>query len=204
MKSKQVYGQWIDDVEAQWTSLGLSRLPGGGCKWQSDVGELTLLLYVEVDRKYPWTVQGGGNFSINAYLPATRPEHPENYVESVFDSVAFFSLWGDELKERRLELNREVYEKIRNLDKTELYAKMADAYDCTPAQAKQSGLYQTELEIIAMDVDDPVDALINPPLYFYDEDDVSAWAELVTAAMPQVLANVSNDMPRVFDAGETT
>ncbi len=204
MKSTQVYGRWIAEVETQWSSLGFSRLPGKGCKWRVDVGNSILLLFVQVDRKYPWTVQGGGNFSINAYLPATRPRQPEQYVENVFDSIAFFSLWSDEQISGRHELNKQVYEKIRNLDKQELYAKMADAYDCTPAEAKMSGLHQTELEIIAMDVNDPVDALINPPLYFYDEEDVTAWAELTTAAMPRVLASLRNDMPRAFDAGETT
>ena len=204
MKSIQVYRQWAAGVREPWAALGVSMLPGKACKWQFDVGELTLLLFVEVDRKYPWTVQGGGNFSINAYLPQEKPSHPEKYVESVYDSIAFFSLWSDEQVSRRQALNRQVYEKIRNLDKQELYAKMAEAYDCSPEEAKQSGLYETDLEIIEMDVNDPVDALINPPLYFYDEEDVSAWAALVTAAMPQVLANVRSDMPRAFDTGEAT
>ncbi len=202
MKSKQVYSQWIASVEDRWASLGVSKLPGKGCKWRADVHDLTLLIFVEVNSKYAWTVQGGGNFSINAYLPTTKPEHPGKYVESVFDSIAFFSLWSDELKAQRLELNRQVFEKIQALDKTELYAKMAEAYDCTPEEAKQSGLYESELEIIAMDVDDPVDALINPPLYFYDSEDLVAWAELVTAAMPQVLARVGDDVERAFNTGD--
>ena len=204
VKAAELYRRWSSLVEEDWARYDLVRLSGRGCRWFADRGDSALLVFVVSNPKHAWTVQGGGNFSINAYQPKQKPDEPEKYIESVFDNVRFFSLWRDDLSERRMAANRRVYEKIRDLDKDELFAKMAEAYDCTPAQAKQSGLYQTELEIIGMQLEDSGDALINPPLFFYDSDDIEAWAELVTSAMPEVLESLKRGAAYSFDLGGTT
>ncbi len=202
LKAAELYKQWSAAVESDWNRMGLQKLKGRSCKWFIDIGDSTLLLFVEMNSKYPWTVQGGGNFSINAFVPEQKPVRPEDYVENIFDNVEFFSLWTEDLIERRHAANRRVYEKIRSLDRTELYASMAEAYDCTPEQAESLGLYETELEIIAMDVEEPTDVLINPPLYFYDSRDVAAWSALVTDALGVVLPRIQESDWRTLRMGE--
>lgn len=202
MKAAQLYKQWSEQVESDWNRLGLERIRGRGCKWYTRIGDSTLLLFVVVNPKYPWTVQGGGNFSVAVYVPTSRPEQPERYVENVFDSIEFFSLWTDTLIERRQAANQRVYEKIRTLDRTTLFAQMAEAYDCTPAQAEALGLYETELEIMEMDIEESSDVLLNPPLYFYDAQDVTVWSELLTASLPVVLKRLRERDVQSFRLGE--
>ncbi len=190
MKSADLYKQWTIEVSDDWGALGVMHLAGRGCRWQAPVDNRLLLLFVETNPKYPWTVYGGGDFSINVYLPREAPENPSKYQESVLESVAFFAYWSDEHRARLEDANRCVYEKLLNFDRDELYRKAADALNCTPEDARQQELVETSLEIMEMEVNEPSEAMINPSLFYYDADDVSMWANLVSEALPQALANI--------------
>jgi hypothetical protein len=195
LKAAALYKQWISEVAENWEALGIGKLPGRGCKWRADVGDKLLLLFVEINPKYPWTVYGGGDFSINAYLPRETPSDPSKYTEDIFDGVSFFHYWSNVHTELRYDANRNVFEKLKNLDKATLYSDMATQYDCTPEDARDLQFHETALEIMQMDVDEPSEAHVNPPLYFYDADDISMWADIVSQALPGVLRGV-RDNPR--------
>ena len=175
-------------------------MPGRGCKSRADVGDKTLLLFVEANPKYPWTVYGGGDFSVNVYLPRETLSNPAKYTEDIFDSVAFFSYWSHENTRLRHESNRRVYDKLLNLNTDRLYKEMAVAYDCTPADAKKSQLYETALELLETEVAEPSEAVINPALYYYDADDISMWANVVSKALPQALQDIRNNPQYAFGA----
>ncbi len=202
MKAAELYKRWTGQVTDDWDAMGVSRLTGRGCKWRADVGDKLLLIFVEINPKYPWTLYGGGDFSLNAYLPRQSPDDPAKYSEDVFDGVSFFEYWSEEHMRLRHEANREVYDKIRNLDKDKLYADMASAYDCTPEDARDLQFHETALEIMQAEIDEPSDALVNPPLYFYDASDISMWANVVTQALPSVLQGI-RDNPRYTFTGDS-
>lgn len=198
MKAAEFYRQWTGQVAEAWACLGVSRVAGRGCRWRYAVGDKTLFLFVETNPKYAWTLYGGGDFSINAYFPDEAPPDPAKYTENVLDGLAFFSYWDAAQTERRLAANRAVYDKLRGLDTTVLYERMAEAYDCTPAQARDQQLYEDALEMMEMDLEDPSDAFVNPPLHYYDAEDVETWAGIVTDALPAALKAMSERPEYVF------
>lgn len=200
MKAAELYKQWIREVSSDWGALGVTNLPGRACKWQTEFDNRLLLLFVETNHKYPWTIYGGSDFTLNAYLPRERPEKPDKYTEDVFDGISFFDYWSDEHAKQRHDLNRKVFEKLKNLDEDWLYGEMADLYDCTPEAAREIGLYESTLEIIEMEVEAPSEAVVNPPLYYYDADDVTAWTSLFSAALPGALQGVREN-PRYSFSG---
>jgi len=191
VKAAQFYKLINDLVLAGWSALGLQKAKRRGSRWFTGVGDSTLLIFVETNPKYPWAVYSGGNFSINAYLPRETPIDPQTYRDDVFDSLWFFSYWDEEHVQEIHDTNRRMLEKMQNLDKDELFAAMARELDCTPTQARDADLYQTALEIMQMDVDTPGEGIVNPPLYYYDEEDVRVWANLLSRAMPDALRRIT-------------
>lgn len=63
-------------------------------------------------------------------------------------------------------------------------------------------LYEDALEIMEMDLEDASDAFVNPPLHFYDGEDVDLWTRIVTDALPAALRAMSERPEYVFRTGD--
>jgi len=198
VKAAEFYKLWNREVVDRWLESGVQKLVVRGSRWRGEVGGRDLLLFVETNAKYPWQIYSGGDFTINAYVPKSTPADPTKYVEDVGDTVSFFDYWDDDTA-GLVAANTRVYEKMRNLDKERLFRQLAAKLDCTPQQAKESELYQSSLEMFAMDLEDPSGILVNPPLHYYDADDVVMWADLVSRAIPGVLKRMASDLRYSFN-----
>ncbi len=192
MQAAAFYEHWNGLVADTWRSVGLEKLPGRGSRWVKRLGDKLLLAHIALNPKYPWSVFAGGDFSFYAYLPRTRPDDPADYSDDFADQLHVFGALDADTMEACTAENRSVYEKLSDLDRTALYRAMADTLDCSPDQARDSGLYQSALEMFAMDLDTPAGALVNPPLHFYDEDDLAQWATWFETALPAMLDDASN------------
>ena len=187
MQAAAFYEHWNALVADAWQEVGLEKLPGRGSRWVMPVGDKLLIAHVDLNPKQPWSVFAGGDFSFYAWLPRHAPAEPAEYGDDFADQLHVFGALDSATVDACTATNRLVYEKLSALDKKVLYRAMADSLDCSPDQARESGLYQSALEMFAMDFDTPAGALVNPPLHFYDEDDLSQWAAWFDAALPEML-----------------
>ncbi len=189
MKAAAFYRLWNSLVADAWPAAGLERIPGRGSRWVCPAGGKLLIAQIALNPKYPWSVFAGGNFSFYAWLPREAPLNPAKYSDNFADQLHVFGALDSTTSAACLATNRRVHEKLSGLDKASLYDAMAAALDCSPDQARDSGLYQTALEMFAMDLDTPEGALVNPPLYFYDEEDLASWAQWFETALPAMLTD---------------
>ena len=195
MKARDFYKAWNNQVQDEWSRLGLTRMTGRGSRWTLPLGDLLMLVFVEVNPKYAWSLEGGGNFSLYACLPREKPGDPAEYQEQMFDTIHCFSYLDDSLKAEIAAQNRSFCDKLKGMAGDALFARMAEKYDCTPAQARELGLLEGALTAIEMDIDSPVEAWVNPSLYYYDNDDIASWARYFQRALPVMLEGVA-DSPR--------
>lgn len=193
MKATAFYRRWNALAADSWRAAGLERIPGHGSRWTRPIGDNKLLIaHTAVNPKYPWSVFAGGNFSFYVYLPPDAPADPGKYGDNFADQLIVFRSLDPPQRDALAATNERVFEKLSGLDKKSLYQQMADTLDCSPDQARQSGLYQTALEVFETEIKTPADALVNPPLYYYDEDDLALWVEWFDAALPTMLDRAIN------------
>ncbi len=201
MKAAQFYKHWNGLVTEDWRAHGLSKLPAKGSKWTRPVGNLLLLFWVQVNIKYPWSVESGGDFSVYAFLPREVPAQPARYQDNVMDELLIFNQLDDRLRGELDDLNHRLVQKFRDLDRDSLYRQMAKAYDCTPEQVRDLGFLDTALETLEMQLDSPTHVQVNPPLFYYDADDIVAWTEWFARALPVMLAGIDSAPEYAFRAG---
>lgn len=200
MKAAEFYKQWNAVVEEDWSAAGLERQTSRGSNWIRPVGDLTLLFRVRVNNKYPWSIESGGDFSAYAYLPRSAPANPERYEESVMDELHIFGSLDGSLLDDMQSVNRRLLEKLRGFDRDWIYKRIATAYDCTPDQARNLALFETGLETLEGELDMPPESLVNPPLFYYDADDLAPWADWFKRALPVMLERIDSAPLYAFDA----
>ncbi len=200
MKAKEFYSHWNSLVAEDWSSLGLSSLGTRGSKWSRPVGDLELLFEVRVNNKYPWTIESGGDFSAYAYLPREVPTTPASYVESVMDELHIFGTLNEQLTDELRAINQGLLDKLRAFDRDSIYAKIAEAYDCTPEQARGLELFETGLETLEGELEMPLESLVNPPLCYYESDDLEPWAAWFKRALPVMLDRIDSDPVYAFQS----
>ena len=203
MKAAEFYQHWNELVRDNWSALGLSPLTKRGSKWIRPVGDLKLVFQVQVNIKYSWSVESGGDFSAYAFLPREVPAAPEKYIDNIMDEIHIFGTLDDALLAELNDLNQRTLDRLRGFDRAWIYDRIAKAYDCTPDQARELELFETGLETLELELDVPPESLVNPPLLYYDTDDLGPWAEWFSRALPVILDKIDTAPKYAFGGGHT-
>lgn len=165
------------------------------------VGDLKLLFWVQVNIKYAWSVESGGDFSAYAFLPREAPTDPAKYADDVMDELHIFGALDDSLRAELVDINSRLLEKLRGVDRDWIYERIAKAYDCTPEQARALEVFETGLETLELEFDVPPESLVNPSLFYYDADDLMPWIEWFKRALPVMLERIDSAPEYAFGSG---
>ena len=122
MKSKVFYRELLTGVASLFKASGFKKEKGNVPLWSISIDDQVLYVIVKTG-KYPWLAHDGGEFSIYAYLRSPKQVKPSWGDD---DSLCVFLYANDAIKESILLQNKNVFEKIKNLEITTLEESIED------------------------------------------------------------------------------